>query len=57
MRGTEDLASLLCGRKLVRIPCTSHILNNILKDFYNKNVFIKDIWDNVFSVLVNNILG
>ena len=57
MRGTEDLASLLCGRKLVRIPCTSHILNNILKDFINKNVFIKDIWDNVFSVLVNNILG
>ena len=51
MRGTEDiLKGVIDG--ISRVPCASHILNNILKDLFNEE-YIKGIWDKVFFVMNN----
>ena len=41
---TEQYCTTKSGRNIVRVPCSSHILNNILKDFVEKNPDIKETW-------------
>lgn len=49
MRGTEEiLKGVMNG--IVRVPCASHILNNILKDLFDEE-YIKEIWDKVFLIM------
>ena len=50
MRGTEKCLLSMFGRKIPRIPCSSHIINNILKDFIEKVPFLSELWEKVRNV-------
>ena len=41
-----EYAERKCGRKLVRVPCASHVMNLIFKDLVNHDC-IKNVWANV----------
>lgn len=50
MRGTEKCLLSMFGRKIPRIPCSSHIINNILKDFIEKVPFLSELWGKVRNI-------
>ena len=51
MIATEKYTVTESGRRLSRIPCSSHALNNIFKDFVNKNPTIRETWNLVQFIL------
>lgn len=47
MRSTEKLVNAETNETITRIPCSSHILNNILKDFIDKIDCLNSLWNHV----------
>ena len=51
-----EYAEKKCGKKLVRVPCTSHVMNLILKDLVNHDC-IKNVWASVIAHKLNDQIG
>lgn len=51
-----EYAERICGRKLVRVPCASHVMNLIFKDLVNHDC-IKSVWANVITLILNDRIG
>ena len=47
MIATESLLHSLCGKPVTRIPCASHMLNNVLKELIKTVPEISSVWNQV----------
>ena len=56
MKKAEEYCVCSDGRKLKRVACGSHALNNIFKEVMEVGD-MKDLWDNVYANMVDNTLA
>lgn len=55
MVATQRVVSRDCGKPVVRVPCMSHILNNILKELLRTGDVLPRVWESVGSIKGYNV--
>ena len=55
MIATESLLHSLCGKPVTRIPCASHMLNNVLKELIKTVPEISSVWNQVHYLIYDDI--